>query len=198
MNLNLSTSDRLQCITQGVLSSTVGSSIIVLALLTVPANTVEAQHRSPSSPIVPCETSDTQQSSAVKAGLLHENVSTLISAAASAAVGSAGLKRLESFLQLQPGWDGMTSKPIDLNSIADFSSFFDETGCRPSRLGVFMSAEGNVVVNWPDQHDQLVELEFHSSGVDYFIERSGEEGTIPREDIGFRELLNRIAERVEV
>ena len=60
-----------------------------------------------------------------------------------------------------------------------------------------MSAQGNVVVNWPDQADQLIELEFHSSGVEYFIERSGEEGTVKRGDVGFTKLLNRVAEIVE-
>ena len=56
-----------------------------------------------------------------------------------------------------------------------------------------MSAQGNVVVNWPDQDGQLVELEFLPSGIDYFIERSGEEGTVPKGDIGFTKLLNRVA-----
>jgi hypothetical protein len=130
-------------------------------------------------------------------GLLHENVSTLISAAAKAAIGSTGLSRLEAFFQLQPGWDGKASKPIDLNSVADFSKFFDETSLCPSGLGIFMSAQGNMVINWPDQKGQLIELEFHSSGVDYFVERNEEEGTLPRKT-GFNALLKKIEERVEV
>lgn len=199
MHLTPSTNDRLRYRVPGLFSGTVGSSMIAVAhLLATPANAAESQRAAPRGlVVVGCTTSDTHQSSTVKVGLLHEDVSTLISNAARAAVGTAGLTRLENFFRLQAGWDGRASKPIDLNSVAVFSSFFAETGLRPDQLGVFMSAQGNVVVNWPDQDGQLVELEFHSSGVDYFIERSGEEGTVARGDIGFSKLLDRVAERVE-
>lgn len=199
MHLTLSMNDRPQYRVTGSFSGTVGSSIIAIAhLLAIPAVAAEGQRPALRGAIVVgCKTSDTQQSSTVKVGLLQEDVSTLISDAANAAVGTAGLKRLGNFFRLQAGWDGRASKPIDLNSVAVFSSFFAETGLRPDQLGVFMSAQGNVVVNWPDQAGQLIELEFHSSGVDYFIERSGEEGTDKRGDFGFRKLLNRVAEFVE-
>ena len=199
MRLTLSMNDRPQYRVTGSFSGTVGSSMIAIAhLLAIPADAAEGQRPAPRGPIVVgCMTSDTQQSSTVKVGLLLEDVSTLITDAASAAVGTAGLKRLGNFFRLQAGWDGRASKPIDLNSVAVFSSFFAETGLRPDQLGVFMSAQGNVVVNWPDQAGQLIELEFHSSGVDYFIERSGEEGTVKRGDFGFSKLLNRVAEFVE-
>ena len=199
MHLNLSTNDRSQYRVTGSFSGTVGSSMIAIAhLLAIPAYAAESQRLAPRGAIVVgCATSDTQQSTTVKVGLLREDVSTLISDGANAAVGAAGLKRLGNFFRLQAGWDGRASKPIDLNSVAVFSSFFAETGLRPDQLGVFMSAQGNVVVNWPDQAGQLIELEFHSSGVDYFIERSGEEGTVQRGDVGFTKLLNRVAEFVE-
>ena len=199
MHLTLSMNDRPQYRVTGSFAGTVGSSMIAIAhLLAIPADAAEVQRPAPRGAIVVgCKTSDTQQSSTVKVGLLQEDVSTLISDAANAAVGTAGLKRLGNFFRLQAGWDGRASKPIDLNSVAVFSSFFAETGLRPDQLGVFMSAQGNVVVNWPDQAGQLIELEFHSSGVDYFIERSGEEGTVKSSDFGFSKLLNRVAGFVE-
>ena len=198
MHLTLFTNDVPQYRVPGLFSGTVGSSMIVIAHLL--ANPATAEPQRPTMlglRVVGCTTPDTQQSSTVKVGLLQEEVSTLISDAARVAVGPAGLKRLENFFRLQAGWDGRASKPIDLNSVAVFSSFFAETGLRPDRLGVFMSAQGNVVVNWPDQDGQLVELEFHSSGVDYFIERRGEEGAVARGDIGFSKLLRQVAGRVE-
>ena len=200
MNSTLSIRDRAQYRMPGSFSGTVGSSMItVVNLLAMPiANATEALWPAPRGVIVvECMTSDTQQSSTVKEGLLLEDVSTLISDAAKAAIGAAGLKRLENFFRLQAGWDGKASKPIELNSIALFSSFFAETGLRPHQLGLFMSARGNVVVNWHDQDRHLVELEFHASGVDYFIESSGEEGTVAKGDVGFSKLLNRLAEPVE-
>ena len=179
------------------LPSTVGGTVIVAMfhLLAMPmTQAVEAQPRMPFGVlVVDSMTFDTLRSSTVNVGLLQEETSTLISDAAKAAIGDAGLKRLENFFRLSAGWDGRASKPIDLNSVAVFSRFFSETGLRPDDLGIFMSAQGNVVVNWPDQDSRLVELEFLPSGIDYFIERSGEEGNVPKGDIGFTRLLNRVA-----
>lgn len=127
---------------------------------------------------------------------LHSVVTTLISGPAKDAIGTNGLKRLETFFRLQAGWDGTASKPIDLNSVAVFSRFFAETRLNPKRLGVFMSARGNVVVNWPEQDGQLVELEFHSGGVDYFIESVGDEGTVANDDVGFSRLFQLVSESV--
>lgn len=179
------------------LPSTVGGTVIVamVHLLAMPmTRVVEAQPCMPFGVhVVDGATFDTQRSSTVKVGLLQEDTSTLIGDSAKAAIGNAGFRRLENFFRLPAGWDGSASKPIDLNSVAVFSRFFSETGLRPDHLGIFMSAQGNVVVNWPDQDGQLVELEFLPSGIDYFIERSGEEGTVPKGDIGFTKLLNRVA-----
>ena len=200
MTSNLSINDCSQYWVSRSFYGTVSSSIVPIAyLLAIPAAyAAEGERPAPrGSSVVEYTTSKTQQYSTVKEGLLRENVSTLISNAASAAVGPAGVKRLGNFFRLQAGWDGRSSRPIDLNSVAVFSDFFAETGLRPGQLGVFMSAHGNVVVNWPDQAGELIELEFHSSGVDYFIERSGEEGTVGVGDIGFSKLLNRVTRFVE-
>ncbi len=135
---------------------------------------------------------DTPHLSMVKSGL-----TTLISRSAKAAVGPPGVERLQNFAQLKSGWDGAASNPISLKSIEVFSNFFADTGLCPDRAGVFMSAERNVVVNWPDAGGQLVELEFHSSGVDYFVERSGEEDTVLANSAAFRNLSTLIAEHAE-
>ena len=198
MHLTLSTSDHTQYRTPGLLSGTVGSLMIafvhlpaVAALEVQPAQAAQRGFK-----VVNCATSDTQQSSTVKVGLLQGDQATLISAPAKEAIGANGLKRLETFFRLQAGWDGTASKPIDLNSVAVFSRFFAETRLNPERLGVFMSARGNVVVNWPEQDGQLVELEFHSDGVDYFIESASDEGTVPIGDVGFSKLFQLVSESV--
>jgi len=182
----------------GLLSGTVGSLMIAFANLPVSAAVAvhPAQVALRGFTIVNCATSHTQQSSIVKAGLLQDDQTTLISGPAKDAIGTNGLKRLETFFRLQAGWDGTASKPIDLNSVAVFSRFFAETRLNPKRLGVFMSARGNVVVNWPEQDGQLVELEFHSGGVDYFIESVGDEGTVANDDVGFSRLFQLVSESV--
>ena len=164
MNLPLSICDRPQYRIPGSFTGTVGSSMIAIAnLLAIPmANAAEALRPAPRGvSVVECMTSDTQQSSTVKEGLLLEDVSTLISDAAKAAIGAAGLKRLENFFRLQAGWDGKASKPIELNSIALFSSFFAETGLRPHQLGLFMSARGNVVAQ---RETSVARFQWHAGG----------------------------------
>lgn len=182
-------------------TGTVGGTVVIAMahLLGIPnAHAVEEPRHVPFGlTVVDCATFDTQQSSTVRVGLLQEGISTLIHDAAKAAIGDTGSKRLENFFRLQAGWDGDASKPINLNSVEVFSNFFAETGLHPDRLGIFMSAQGNVVVNWPDQDGQLVELEFLPSGIEYFIERSGEEGAVAKGDIGFTKLLYRLADTAE-
>lgn len=178
----------------GLLSGTVGMLVIVNVLTSPIDNKAEvrvhAMHRDVNPEYL---TPDTQQLSTIKVGLLQANDSTLIGEDARSVIGAAGLKRLQSFLRLQNGWDGKSSKPINLKSVEVFSSFFADSGLRPKELGIFMSAQGNVVVNWPDHDDRLVELEFLPNGVEYFMESSGEEGTVPKGDIGFSKLMIRLA-----
>lgn len=199
MNLTQFTTDRPEYRGPGFFHGTVGTSMIAMAQLLTPIASAAVIQRPALRGVVvtECATSDTQQSSTIKGGLLKEHVSTLISDAATVAIGAAGLRRLENFFRLQAGWDGKFSKPIALNSVMVFSSFFAETGLRPDRLGVFMSSQGNVVVNWPDPDNQLIELEFTPSGVEYFIEKDEEEGIVPKGHFGFSKLVKRLEEAVE-
>lgn len=194
MRLNPSINSQPTYSMAGLLSGTVGMLVIVNVLTSPIENKAEirlhAMHRDLNPEYL---TPDTQQLSTIKVGLLQANDSTLIGEEARSVIGAAGLKRLQSFLRLQSGWDGKSSKPINLKSVEVFSSFFADSGLRPKKLGIFMSAQGNVVVNWPDQDDWLVELEFLPNGVDYFMESSGEEGTVPKGDIGFSKLMLRLA-----
>jgi hypothetical protein len=182
----------------GLLSSTVGTSVIAMAqVFGIPTHADEAQ---PSTKrnlyLTACQMPDTKLST-VTMVQPYADVSMLLSDAAASSIGAGGLKRLKDFLQLEAGWDGRGSKAMDLKSVAVFSRFFSESGLIPQHIGIFMSAQGNVVVNWPDQSNQLIELEFHPSSVDYFIERNGLEGTVAVGDIGFTKLSNLVAEPVE-
>ncbi|MFC5438513.1 hypothetical protein [Rhodanobacter ginsenosidimutans] len=155
------------------------ATVIAFSLLTPPS--VAAECPSHVRHIYPANatTDATPQSSTVLAGGLHDRIGP----SAKAVLGELGIQRLESFLQLRAGWDGPTSKPIRLDSIDVFSQFFSDTALRPEQMGVFMSAEGNVVVNWLDKTAQLVELEFDPDGVNYFIENGEIEGTISANDL---------------
>ena len=99
-----------------------------------------------------------------------------LSEAAVRTLGTDGLERVERFRKLRANWDGEGAGTLNVNSIAAFSQFFRDTGLHPPGLAVFMSREGNVAVNWIDDSDGLIELEFAGAGVHFFFEGAGEEG----------------------
>ena len=104
----------------------------------------------------------------------HINQSSL-SATARLALGEKGVKRLEQFVRLRINWDGQGSHTLSEASVTCFSQFLHDTNLRPDGMAVFMSTEGNVVINWLDD-GALIELEFATEGVQYYFERTGEEG----------------------
>jgi hypothetical protein len=112
-----------------------------------------------------------------------------LGAEAAAALGVRGVKRLKAFQQLQPGWDSGRGEALQIDSLRALSSFFEETMLRPPRLSVFMSGEGHLAVSWTDSKDQLIELEFFPDRIEFFIEATGDEGSVPRGDIGSSKLL---------
>lgn len=138
------------------------------------------------------QTADTFGSSKISAGLLEVDASSLIGNAAKRALGVAGLARLSSFFDLHEGWDGKGSQPISLASIEQFSRFFAVTSLQPKNLGIFMSSRGNVVVNWDDPVTGLVELEFTTDGVEYFVEHGEDEGFVLGSDVGLSALMERV------
>ncbi|WP_068857468.1 hypothetical protein [Perlucidibaca aquatica] len=159
------------------------------SFLAVPSASAAPQYIDLQNPVfTEYATSDTWQSSVVKPG----PVSMLLSDAAKRVIGEAGLMRLRDFIQLQAGWDGRASRPLNLSSVTAFSAFFDKTRFFPAKMGIFMSAQGNVVVNWPDAAGKLVELEFNSLRVDYFIESSGVEESVAMGASGFNQILDEI------
>lgn len=111
---------------------------------------------------------------------------------ARSAVGNDGMARLESFRRLRFDWDRQGASPLDDSSARALSEFFRVTKLTPKRLGLFMSPCGQLITNWEDVDGNLVELEFLSGRVMYFIERTGEEGQVTRDDIGISSLLTRL------
>ncbi|MDP1691455.1 MAG: hypothetical protein Q8L49_05820 [Burkholderiaceae bacterium] len=99
-----------------------------------------------------------------------------LSQAGTEALGDDGLERLERFKKLLANWDLQGARPLDTDSLAAFSQFFRDTGLKPDGLALFMSRNGNIVVNWVDGYDLVVELEFAADGLHYFVERTGAEG----------------------
>lgn len=180
--------------------STVGGTVVIVLAHMLGVQGLVVQPFGAHQPVprltftTPAVLNDTHHSSTIREGQLRNGSSTLIGEAARTVIGDVGVNRLENFFNLQAGWDGPKSRPISLESVEVLSRFFAETGLQPKEVGVFMSAQGNVVVNWLDREGKLIELEFLPSAVEYFFERTGEEGNVLKGDIGFTKLRNLIAE----
>lgn len=86
------------------------------------------------------------------------------------AVGVHGLRRLANFAALPAGWDGRHGAPLNQESVDAAKKFFADKKLMPSKAGVFMSVEGNLVVSWEDATGQLVELEFEPERVTGFVQ----------------------------
>jgi hypothetical protein len=95
--------------------------------------------------------------------------------AARAAIGNAGVARVEKFRRLGDNWDGEGALAMNSRSLVVMSRFFRDSGLRPEGMATFMLRTGNLAVNWYADH--LIELEFKGDGdIGYFFERDGSEG----------------------
>lgn len=84
-----------------------------------------------------------------------------------------GLARLREFSQLPHGWDGGSGEPMKLASLGQLNNFFYSTGFLRQNLGLFMSQEGNLIINWLDDMEAVVEIEFLAEEASIFLERTG-------------------------
>lgn len=183
MNSTRSTDVHMTRHTSRVLSG----SMSALALMIVPALATALPTARPSAILMPNASLQTRVS--------QSDISSIVNDAAQAVVGPRGMKRLTDFGNLDSGWDGANGRRLDIHSVERFSHFFAETNFCPNDACIFMSRDGNVVVNWLDPASagqDIIELEFCVDGIDYFIEASGEEGSVPFEPYGFQLLVEHI------
>lgn len=94
-------------------------------------------------------------------------------------VGELGRSRVELFRQVQAGWDHGKGEPLKLESLRKANDFAQ--GMRYCMdVSVYMSTEGNLVLNWHDPvstrkgDGRVVEVEF-GDVVSVFIENTGQE-----------------------
>lgn len=94
-------------------------------------------------------------------------------------IGEKGVQRLLAFTKYHDGWDGIGSRGLNENSLLTFERFFGAQDFKPAGMAIFMSSQGNVVTNWLTESG-LVEVEFTESGLDFFVEKNNNEGSIER------------------
>ncbi len=100
-------------------------------------------------------------------------------------LGSAGLKRLNSFRSLKPGWDfgaGAAMSDVALFHAADFlkkATF--PAGVKPPSL--FMNKEGNLELGWESSDDKRIYVEFSADAISVYRESSDTEVDFSSENI---------------
>ncbi|MHB8116630.1 MAG: hypothetical protein ACYDC7_03535 [Acidithiobacillus ferrivorans] len=90
-------------------------------------------------------------------------------------IGKNGVDRLHAFSRLTSGWDGLYSQPLQAESVINFNSFMMQTGFSPHEACIFMTREGNVVLNWLAPVKKVNELEFSADHLAYYSEETGDE-----------------------
>jgi len=94
-------------------------------------------------------------------------------------VGAQGQSRIEIFRQMSAGWDNGRGQALNLESLRQANEYARGMGYRAD-VSVFMSEEGNIVLNWFDPPataetaGKTVEIEF-GQVVSVYIERTGAE-----------------------
>lgn len=110
---------------------------------------------------------------------------------AAAAIGVRGVERLKKFSTLPNGWDGRDGQPLNKDSLDRLSDFFALTNFNAPDLSVFMTSEGNAVINW-QRNDGLVEVEFGPTELSYYIEGSDVEDSRPMSAASMWELRQQL------
>ncbi|UST52980.1 hypothetical protein NF681_11555 [Comamonadaceae bacterium OTU4NAUVB1] len=108
------------------------------------------------------------------------------------ALGASGLIRLEQFLALEAGWDSGYGEPLNIRSLEKLSFFLEESRIQPPRLGTFMSQDGNLIINWLDANNKIIELEFSSNQVSIFKEKDSRSYELLLKNSGSVEKILRI------
>lgn len=92
-------------------------------------------------------------------------------------LGSRGWGRIYHFRQYYgPGWGAGAGKPLSPRAVEAFRRFLQEVsfphGRQPS---VFLTDRGGLELCWEDAREKSVQLEFTSSGVDFYHEATERE-----------------------
>lgn len=107
-------------------------------------------------------------------------------------IGKHSAARLGLFSKYEYGWDGAEGKPLLPGSISTFRDFLRKYTFAASNPSLFMSSRGNIQIAWEDTSGQEIEVEFFPNKIEYFIERLGEEESVPATTAGIRRLAAKL------
>ncbi|MGD9810918.1 MAG: hypothetical protein AB7U35_06225 [Sphingobium sp.] len=103
-------------------------------------------------------------------------------------LGARAAERFSRFMEYEDGWDGGRGKSLDPGSTASLMQLLSLIDLSTHDVGLFMSLDGNVVLNWTMADGSLVEIELAPEAVNVYVERSESDITIPFDEEQIRNL----------
>ncbi len=87
------------------------------------------------------------------------------------ALGEHAANRFCAFFDYTDGWDSGSGRGLQDSSVYALKNLFDQISFSGLDVGIFMSQDGFVTLNWYDRYNSLVEIEVHSvNEIHYFNE----------------------------
>ena len=94
-----------------------------------------------------------------------------------AVLGQNGIDRIDRFMEMEDGWDSGRGRAFSKASLGMLDTFLHACdGCPIPDASIFMTANGNLQLEWNDREGNACEIEFFPDRLEYYFEGADEEG----------------------
>lgn len=111
--------------------------------------------------------------------------------AVAVAIDAHAAERLRRFAAYPAGWDDGLGEPLQEASLRALGQLLTASLYWPPETALFMSARGQVVLNWIGRDGCLVEIELYADRIGCFVEASAAEFDLPLNTAAIQDLLAR-------
>ena len=94
------------------------------------------------------------------------------------ALGEEGAARIKRFMETEDGWDHGRGQRFSKMSLAVLDFFLQHEPKLPTRVFEYMTANGNIQLEWVDDRGEEYEIEFFPDRFEYYCTATEEEGAI--------------------
>lgn len=100
-------------------------------------------------------------------------------------LGDSAWQRFHDFSRWPDGWAGESSQSIAWGTYRNFERFLAAThfGFHAIPPSLFLTDDGHLELSWDAPDGSTISATIHPTGVDYFVESRGEEGSVPADGI---------------
>lgn len=93
--------------------------------------------------------------------------------------------RVVMLVDCQVGWDGYEAKPLDMGSLQAATMFIIAHDLAERSVGIFMNADGEMILNWHGNDGSLVELTFTEHAVAMYVDGMDDRVVFAAQDPAF-------------